>query len=282
MQEKYVDAGGVRTFYLEAGDGPYLVLMHGGGIGIDANLTWFKNIEPLAERFHVIAFDQVGFGKTGMPNDPAHFTKLYRAQHALAVLDALEIEQAILAGHSEGGLMASKIAVTHPKRVAKLVIIASGATAPLLGDERDEAARKASAEAYDWELEASSEDAYVQNFKRSMYYHPDRIDDDLLRANYREARDSGNLDLYLNLPPDVSDEKRYYAVAREHVHPYLPQLAMECLLLWANNDPTVPVARGLALMEMIPHGEMHILNYAKHMVMVDASEGFNRALCGTS
>ena len=176
--------------------------------------------------------------------------------------------------------MASKIAVTHPERVAKLVIVASGATSPLLGDERDEASRQASQEAYDWELEASSEDAYVRNFTRSMYYFPDRMDENLLRANYRDAQHSGNLSLYLNLPPDVSEEARYYAVAREHVHPYLPQLSMECLLLWANNDPTVPVERGLALMEMIPHAEMHILNQAKHMVMVDAADGFNRALCG--
>lgn len=280
MHEKFIDAAGIKTFYLEAGEGPYLVLMHGGGIGIDANLTWFKNIEPLAEHFHVVAFDQVGFGKSGMPENPAHFTKLYRAQHALDFLNALKIERAILAGHSEGGLMASKIAVTHPERVAKLVIVASGATAPLLGDERDQCARQAAREAYDWELEASSEDAYVRNVTRSMYYFPELMDTDLLRANFRAAQRSGNVNLYLNLPPDVSEEERYYAVARQHVHPYLAGLSMDCLLLWANNDPTVPVDRGLALMEMIPNAEMHILNQAKHMLMVDAADGFNRALYG--
>ena len=127
MEEKYVDVGGIRTFYLEAGTGPDLVFFHGGGIGIDAALSWSDNIGPLAERFHVIAIDEIGFGRTGMPADPSQFNKVLRADHALAKLDALGIERAILIGHSEGGFMAAKIAVEHPDRVAKLVIVTSGA-----------------------------------------------------------------------------------------------------------------------------------------------------------
>ena len=279
MQGKYIVAGGTPTYYLEAGAGPrHLVLMHGGGIGIDANLTWFKNIGALAEHFHVIAFDQIGHGKTGMPANRDEFGKLLRAEHALAVLDALGLERATLAGHSEGGFIASKIAITHPERVEKLVIVASGATAPQFGDERDIPILAAAAETYDWELEASSEDAFVEAFKRGMYFYPERMNEDILRANYREAKESGNMALYLDLPPAVDDTETYFAIVREHVHPYLPQLDVETLLVWANNDPTVPVEQGRALMDMIPNAELHVLNHAKHMVMVDASEGFNRLL----
>lgn len=104
------------------------------------------------------------------------------------------------------------------------------------------------------------------------------MDEEMLRANYREAKQSGNMDLYLNLPPAVGDYKKYFAMVREHVHPYLSQLDLETLLVWANNDPTVPVDQGRALMEMIPNAEVHVLNPAKPMVMVDAAEGFNRLL----
>ena len=55
-------------------------------------------------------------------------------------------------------------------------------------------------------------------------------------------------------------------------------LGVETLLLWANNDPTVPVERGLRLQAMIPGADMHILDRAKHMVMIDQSERFNRLL----
>ena len=280
LEGQFVDAGGTRTYYLEAGEGPYLVLLHGGGIGTDAQLTWFRNIEPLSEHFHVIAFDQLGFGKSDVPDDPAKFTRLNRANHTLDVLDALGIEKGILVGHSEGGLIASKIAVDHPRRVARLVIVTSGNTAPRLGDERDKVWMQASQDAYKWEVAASSEQTFVENFKRGMLYHPERIDDDLLGANYREASQSGNMHNYLNLSPEESDPELYYGLAPQLVYPHFPQLEVESLLIWAKDDPTVPVERGLLLMEMIPNVEMHIFDQAKHMVMIDASARFNRLLSG--
>ena len=280
MDGKFIDAGGIQTYYLEAGQGPHLVLMHGGGIGIDAMLTWCNNIPVLADRFHVVAFDEIGFGRTAMPATATEFTKLRRADHALTVLDALGIDQAILVGHSEGGFMGTKIAVDHPERVAKLVIVASGATAPRFGDARDQPWIDAANEAYDWELESSSEGAFVENFKRSMLFHPELADEQRLGDNFRLAKESGNMNLYLNLPPEVADLDTYYSMSEKHIHPYLASLSVETLLVWANNDPTVPVERGLRLQEMIPGSDMHILDQAKHMLMIDQSAAFNRLLLG--
>ena len=280
MDEKYIEAGGVQTFYVEAGVGPHLVFMHGGGIGNDALLTWSNNISALAERFHVVAFDEIGFGRSGMPDSPAEFTKLRRAEHAKSVLDALGMDQAILVGHSEGGFMGAKIAVDLPERVSKLVIVASGATAPRYGDERDQPWIDAANEAYDWDLESSSEDAFVENFKRSMLFHPELADEQRLRENFQLARESGNMNLYLNLPPEVADLDIYYSMSEQHIHPHLSSLEVETLLVWANNDPTVPVERGLRLQEMIPGADMHILDQAKHMLMIDQSAAFNRLLLG--
>ena len=281
MKSKYIEAQGISTYYVEAGVGPNLVLMHGGGIGIDAMLTWQRNIEALAERFHVVAFDEVGFGRTAMPKTPSQFTKLSRTSHAVALLDELGLDKAILVGHSEGGFMATKIAVDHPERVAKLVIVASGATAPRWGDERDTAWIEAANEAYDWELESSSEQAFVDNFKSSMLFHPELADEERLRENFRLSRESGNMNLYLNLPPEVADLDIYYSMSEKHIHPYLSSLSnVETLLIWANNDPTVPVERGLRLREMIPGADMHIVDHAKHMLMIDQSAAFNRLLLG--
>ena len=280
MDGKLINADSVQTYYVEAGEGPDLVFLHGGGMGNDAMLTWGNNINALAERFHVVAFDQIGFGRTDMPASPAVFTKLDRVRHALTVLDALNIEQATLVGHSEGGFMGAKIAVDHPERVSKLVIVASGATAPRLGGDADQGWIDAANEAYDWELEASSEDAFVENFKRTMLFHPEHADEERLRANFQLARESGNMDLYLNLPDEVADLDIYYSMSEQHIHPHLSTLNVETLLIWANNDPTVPVERGLRLQEMIPGADMHILDQAKHMLMIDQSAAFNRLLLG--
>ena len=56
--------GDIRTHYLEAGEGPHLVLLHGGEYGASAETTWKFNIAPLAKTFHVIAPDMLGFGLT--------------------------------------------------------------------------------------------------------------------------------------------------------------------------------------------------------------------------
>jgi len=278
MKQQYVDAGGVRTFYLEAGQGPHLILLHGGSLAVDAQLTWHRNIKALAERFHVIAFDQLGFGRSDMPVDPAHFTKLRRAEHALSFLRALDIERATLVGHSEGGLIATWLAINCPERVAKLVLVASGSTSPFLGGGRDAAWMQAASEAYDWTSQAVSEDAFLETFQRTMIYHADRIDEATLRANYRMARKSGNARLFLDAPPAYADPAEYYAVAERHIHPHLASLQTETLLVWANDDPTVPVERGLALAEMIPKAEFHLFKNCKHMVMIDADDGMNRLL----
>jgi pimeloyl-ACP methyl ester carboxylesterase len=280
MEEKFVEAGGIRTFYIEKGNGPHVVLIHGGGLGIDAKLTWFRNAEPLSANLHVLAFDQVGFGRSDMPRNKSSFTRLARMRHSLALLDALKIEDAILVGHSEGGLIATIIAIQRPEKVRKLVIVTSGSTAPRLGGNRDKAWIRASGQAYDWKLEASSEENYVKNFKQTMLYNPRRLADGVLRANYRQAKRSGNMRLFLDLPHEEADFKAYYSVQDRYVFPYLGKLKIPTLLIWANNDPTVPVERGLRLMEMMPRAELHVFDKAKHMVMIDRAEEFNRLLEG--
>lgn len=280
LDGKFVDAGGVKTHYFETGHGPHLVLIHGGGIGIDARLTWFRNVDALSAGFHVVAFDQVGFGRSGMPANAAGFTRLARSRHTLAFLDALKIRKAILVGHSEGGLIAAMIAVQRPERVMKLVIVTSGSTAPRLGGRRDAPWMRAARQAYDWRLEASSEESYIRNFKRAMLYDRRGVPDSLLRTNYRQAKRSGNIWHFLNLPPEESNLRAYYSIQGKYVFPWLNEMKIPTLLVWASNDETVPVERGLRLMEMIPNSEMHIFDRAKHMVMIDRAEAFNRLITG--
>ena len=65
---------------------------------------------------------------------------------------------------------------------------------------------------------------------------------------------------------------------QEHIFPYLDALSIPALLVWAEDDATVPVARGLKLFECIPGAEFHLFRDAAHNVMHDQAEGFNRLL----
>ncbi|HKR10650.1 MAG TPA: alpha/beta hydrolase [Pyrinomonadaceae bacterium] len=108
---------GQKIHYLEAGSGPTVILLHGLGGSAQA---WNFNIAPLAEKFHVVVPDQIGFGKSDKP------LVNYRIRTYVDFLDQfckqLKIERATLVGSSMGGWIAVTFASAFPDRVDKLVL----------------------------------------------------------------------------------------------------------------------------------------------------------------
>src|SRR5689334_31492 len=119
-----VDAGGVKTNYLEAGSGPAVVLVHGSGPGVTAYANWRLVIPALAEQFHVIAPDMVGFGFTERPADARYDLQTW-ADQVIGVLDGLGIQKASIVGNSFGGAIGLRLAANYPDRVDKLVLMGS-------------------------------------------------------------------------------------------------------------------------------------------------------------
>ena len=68
-QSKYAMVDGIRTHYLEAGRGSHLILLHAGEFGGCAEISWEFNIDALAQHFHVLAPDFVGFGRSDKLRD---------------------------------------------------------------------------------------------------------------------------------------------------------------------------------------------------------------------
>ena len=117
----YLEVGGIRTHYLEAGEGPTLVLIHGGGAGADAWGNWRGCIPLYAANFHVVAVDMVGFGKTDKP-DPARFTynQEDRNAHMVGFIDQLGAGAVNLIGNSMGGATTLGVAMRRPDLVRKM------------------------------------------------------------------------------------------------------------------------------------------------------------------
>jgi 2-hydroxy-6-oxo-6-(2'-aminophenyl)hexa-2,4-dienoate hydrolase len=138
---RYLDVAGIRTHYLEAGAGPTLVLIHGGGAGADAWGNWRGCIPLYAPHFRVVAVDMVGFGRTDKP-DPAHFgyTQEDRNAHMIGFLEKLNAGAVNLIGNSMGGATALGVAMRRPDLVRKMVLMGSAGIAV---DNPDPEARKA-------------------------------------------------------------------------------------------------------------------------------------------
>ncbi|NLV23131.1 MAG: alpha/beta fold hydrolase [Syntrophomonadaceae bacterium] len=112
-----IAAGGLEIYYEERGTGAPLVCIAGLGAAHDA---WAPVRGPLAEKFRVIVFDNRGVGRTRAPSAPFDIDCL--ADDTCALLDALAVPAACLAGHSMGCAIALAAARRHPARVARLIL----------------------------------------------------------------------------------------------------------------------------------------------------------------
>ena len=86
------------------------------GTGGDHSL-WDATADVLASRHRVITFDNRGTGSSDRPPDPESYTMRVLADDAAALLDALGIERAHVAGHSLGSTVAQELAINHPEKV---------------------------------------------------------------------------------------------------------------------------------------------------------------------
>jgi pimeloyl-ACP methyl ester carboxylesterase len=114
----YADVNGVHLYYEERGEGPPLVLLHGGLLTIE--LSFGSVIPVLAEHHRVIAVELQGHGRTADIDRPMAFEHL--AADVVGLLDHLSLEHADVFGFSLGGLTTYELLVHHPGRVGRAVV----------------------------------------------------------------------------------------------------------------------------------------------------------------
>lgn len=119
-EEAFVDVAGARVYYLHAGSGRPMLLIH-GLVGSSAN--WRNNIGALAQYASVYAIDLVNMGKSQRVGGlDAGFTAT--ANRIVALMDALNLADADIVAHSHGGAVALMLAALHPSRVRRLILFA--------------------------------------------------------------------------------------------------------------------------------------------------------------
>src|SRR5262249_52740667 len=111
--DRWVDVAGLRVHYLESGQGPPLVLLHGGAVDA-AGFSFHATIPALADRFRVLAPDWPGYGESASP--PAPWGLADHVGFVEHFLDATGVARASLVGLSLGGGAALGLALDHPAR----------------------------------------------------------------------------------------------------------------------------------------------------------------------
>jgi 3-oxoadipate enol-lactonase len=116
-----IKANGISMNYELTGKGRSLTLIHGGGDNVNA---WYNQVPVFSKKYQVLTYDVRGHGKTELPKHPVN-TELW-VKDLKALLQALNIEETILVGHSLGGGITLNFTIAYPDMVKAIILSNSG------------------------------------------------------------------------------------------------------------------------------------------------------------
>jgi pimeloyl-ACP methyl ester carboxylesterase len=168
FKQDWVNAGGIRTRYVQAGpaEAPAVVMIHGTGSSWEA---FCANLESHSKHFNCFALDLAGSGFSDKPDRP--YDIRFYVEHVRAFMDALGIAKASLIGVSLGAWIAGRFVVTYPERVERMTLLAtSGMVVNRQTMNRTIGVRTSAVDDPSWEN--------IERVFDSILYDPkDRIDD---------------------------------------------------------------------------------------------------------
>lgn len=255
---------GRRLRYLDRGSGPAVLLVHGLG---GAWTTWLENIPLLSAENRVIAVDLPGFGGSEPP-PPDSGIDVYSDALA-ALLDRVGVETALVVGHSLGGLVSCRLALTHPDRVRALVLVNAGGVA----------------------MGRAQLAAIVRGFLafNVVFSRPGAMRAFARRPRLRRALLSGFLRNPGAMGPELASETlplmaapgfetAVRAGAEAAGDPGVERIAAPTLLLWGRHDRVLTLAQAEALVSTLPDGRLEVVEEAAHCPMFERPAEFNAAL----
>ncbi len=258
-QPQTIDAGGIKTSYLEAGAGEPVIMLHGSGPGVSATANWQYNIGPLAERFHVVAPDIVGFGATERPEDIVYSLRSW-TDHVWAFLDAHHIERTAIVGNSLGGRIALQMATDHPERVRQMVLMGS----PGVGMTPTDGL--AALRGYEPSHEA------MRNLLRTYFaVDPALITDELVEIRYEASIANGAYEAYRAMFLDPRHKGSELGITAEEVR----NIGTPTLLVHGREDKVVPLSVSVTMLDLLPNADLHVFSRCGHWTQIERADEFS-------
>ena len=276
--EKFIDVGGIKTRYLEAGQGDPLVLVHGGNFGDGVNADrWDLNIGGLAQSFHVFALDKLGQGFTDNPKQDEDYTMAGVVRHTYDFIRAVGLSRIHLIGASRGAYVAARLVLEHPEVIQTLVLTNSGSLAPETGDPNRR---------YRLVVENSPKDARGAEIYRikQLSYSTEHVTDETVDLAMRLRQSPKNQRARTKAAALTAQFEQTFERQKEETLRRLKSgnLKVPSLLIWGYNDGSAIIQNGMALFRIIAEGNskarMYIMNRAGHYNYRELPEEFNQVV----
>ncbi|MFC3962252.1 alpha/beta fold hydrolase [Nocardia jiangsuensis] len=262
FEQGYLDAGGVRTRYLRAGQAgkPTLILLHGSGGHAEA---YVRNLAAHAEHFDTWSIDMLGHGYTGRPGHPLEIP--HYVAHLAAFLDAIGVATASISGESLGGWVAARFAIDHPERVHRLVLnTAGGSQADPVVMQRIITLSMAAAADPTWET--------VQARIKWLMADKSKDYDDIVASRQRIYRQPGFVDAMRDIMALQDPEIRQRNLLGPDEY---GRITAPTLVLWTSDDPTADVTEGKRIAAMIPGARFEVMPDCGHWPQYEDAATFD-------
>lgn len=257
-----IDTAGLRTNYLEAGEGRPVVFVHGSGPGVTAYANWRLTLPALAPHLRCIAPDMAGFGYSERPADADYGIDLWVRQ-VVGLLDALELPSASIVGNSFGGAIALRLAARHPERVERLVLMGSVGVPFPITEGLDAV----------WGYEPSP--ANMRRIMDYFAYSRELVNDELAEVRYRASIEPGFQESFSAMFPAP---RQRWVDAMTTPDDEIAALPHATLLVHGRDDQVIPLQTSLRLFELIPNAQLHAFGQCGHWTQIERAAAFNELL----
>jgi pimeloyl-ACP methyl ester carboxylesterase len=256
----FAQLGDTRVRFLDAGEGPAVVLIHGFASSLE---TWDLLVPQLAKTHRVLALDLKGFGWTDRPE--GDYSPEAQAALVLALMDARGIDRAAVVGHSWGASVALQVALAAPARVTRLALYDAFVYAEQLNTTFRWVRLAGLGEVifglfYD---ERPGEKLALAFFEPRLV--PEQLVEDVERALERPGTVAAALAAVRGQRFEVL-ERRYREVAQP------------TLLLWGREDAVTPPRVGERLSRELPRSRLVVYPRCGHFPMLEAAAASNAEL----
>ena len=249
---KSIRANNINIAYEDCGSGPPLLLLH--GFSLDLSM-WSAQMEELQRSYRLIVPDLRGLGKTEDPIQP--FSVADMADDAAALLEAIDIPAAAVAGFSLGGYILAQMLIRHPLKVRAAAFVSTQAGADTA--ERAEARVKTMRYVIDEGAKAFAE-AFVPQLFSPTYAaaHPDEVG-----QTYEVI--SGQRPNSIAMLLDAMRQ-------REDMTPYLDKINQPCVVIGGEGDALVSSLAMRNLQEGLSDCKIELIERVGHMSTVEAPD----------
>lgn len=255
-----IQANGIQTNYHDLGKGEPVIMIHGSGPGVSAWANWRLSLPVLAKKYRVIAPDMVGFGFTERPDD-YNYTMQNWVDQLIGVMDALSIESAPIIGNSFGGALALALAIQHPDRVKKLVLMGSVGLEFELTDGLDKT----------WGYQPSL--ANMRKLLDIFAYDRNLVTDELAELRYQASIRPGFQESFEKMFP-APRQNAIKAMASSEAD--IQALQQDTLILHGREDHVIPHENALRLFSLIERSQLHLFGQCGHWTQIEHADRFNQ------